>query len=58
MAPMHSTHIMAEAEELCERAVIIDHGKLVAEDTLENLKTKVNASNLEEAFFRLTRGVA
>lgn len=55
---LYSTHIMAEAEELCERAAIIDHGKLIAEDTLENLKKKVQASNLEEAFFRLTRGVA
>jgi sodium transport system ATP-binding protein len=54
---LYSTHIMAEAEELCERAAIIDHGKLVAEDNLSNLKTKANASNLEEAFFKLTRGV-
>ncbi len=55
---LYSTHIMAEAEELCERAAIIDHGKLVAEDSLGNLKTSVGAANLEEAFFRLTRGVA
>ena len=52
---LYSTHIMAEAEELCERAAIIDHGKLVAEDTLVNLKAKAGAANLEEAFFRLTR---
>ena len=55
---LYSTHIMAEAEELCERAAIIDHGKLIAEDTLENLKTKTGTNNLEEAFFRLTRSVA
>jgi sodium transport system ATP-binding protein len=54
---LYSTHIMAEAEELCERAAIIDHGKLVAEDSLGNLKAKANAANLEEAFFKLTRGV-
>ena len=54
---LFSTHIMAEAEELCERAAIIDHGRLVAEDSVEHLKTQSGASNLEEAFFRLTRRV-
>jgi sodium transport system ATP-binding protein len=54
---LYSTHIMAEAEELCERAAIIDHGKLVAEGDLGSLKAKANANNLEEAFFKLTRGV-
>lgn len=54
---LFSTHIMAEAEELCERAAIIDHGRLVAQDSVANLKTQAGASNLEEAFFRLTRGV-
>ncbi len=55
---LYSTHIMAEAEELCERAAIIDHGKLIAEDSLANLKKRTNSTNLEEAFFRLTRGMA
>jgi sodium transport system ATP-binding protein len=55
---LFSTHIMAEAEELCERAAIIDHGKLIAQDSVANLKTQSGASNLEEAFFRLTRGVS
>lgn len=54
---LFSTHIMAEAEELCERAAIIDHGRLVAQDSVEHLKTQSGANNLEEAFFRLTRGV-
>ena len=54
---LFSTHIMAEAEELCERAAIIDHGRLVAQNSVANLKTQSGASNLEEAFFRLTRGV-
>jgi sodium transport system ATP-binding protein len=55
---LYSTHIMAEAEELCERAAIIDHGKLIAEDNLTNLKASVGAATLEDAFFKLTRGVA
>ena len=52
---LYSTHIMSEAEELCTRAAIIDHGKLVALDTIENLKANTQSVNLEDAFFKLTR---
>jgi sodium transport system ATP-binding protein len=54
---IYSTHIMSEAEELCERAAIIDHGKLIAEDSITALKTRASAQNLEDAFFTLTKGV-
>ena len=36
-----TTHYMAEADELCDRLAIIDHGKLLACDTPTNLKRKV-----------------
>jgi sodium transport system ATP-binding protein len=52
---VYSTHVMTEAEELCDRAAIIDHGHLVAEDTIPALLAKSGGENLEEAFFRLTR---
>jgi sodium transport system ATP-binding protein len=52
---LYSTHIMSEAEELCTRAAIIDHGKLIAVDTIENLKASTQTVNLEDAFFKLTR---
>ena len=52
---LYSTHIMSEAEELCTRAAIIDHGKLIALDTVENLKTSTQSGTLEDAFFKLTR---
>ena len=32
-----STHFMEEAERLCDRVAIMDHGKIVALDTPENL---------------------
>ncbi len=35
-----STHILAEAEEICEKAIIIHNGRIVAVDTIENLKQK------------------
>jgi sodium transport system ATP-binding protein len=52
---LYSTHIMSEAEELCTRAAIIDHGKLIAMDTVENLKTSTQTVSLEDAFFKLTK---
>ncbi|NIQ06107.1 MAG: AAA family ATPase, partial [Candidatus Korarchaeota archaeon] len=49
-----TTHYMEEAEELCDRVGIIDHGKLIALDAPEQLKTKFEARNLEEVFIHLT----
>ncbi|HII67050.1 MAG TPA: ABC transporter ATP-binding protein [Thermococcaceae archaeon] len=36
-----TTHYMAEAEQLCDRIAIIDHGKIIALDTPDNLKKLV-----------------
>jgi ABC-2 type transport system ATP-binding protein len=41
-----TTHYMEEAEQLCQRVGIIDHGKIIALDTPTNLITK---SGLESA---------
>ena len=51
-----STHIMQEVEAICERAVIINKGVVVADDRIENLEHFGNALNLEQAFQNLTRG--
>jgi len=37
---LFSTHILQEVQALCDRVVIINHGKLVADDTMENLQRK------------------
>ena len=36
-----TTHYMDEADKLCDRVAIIDHGKIVILDTSENLKKKI-----------------
>ena len=46
-----TTHYMDEADRLCDRIAIVDHGKLVALDTPENLKRNVPGSNVIEAQF-------
>ena len=40
-----TTHFMEEAERLCDRVAIIDHGKIVALDSPENLIQKLDAEN-------------
>jgi ABC-2 type transport system ATP-binding protein len=42
-----TTHIMVEADNLCNRIAIIDHGKVAALDTSENLKRMVSGSEMK-----------
>ncbi len=49
-----TTHYMEEAEELCDRVGIIDHGKLIALDAPRNLNSRFKTRDLEELFIKLT----
>ncbi len=46
-----TTHYMDEADHLCDRIAIVDHGKLVALDTPMALKASVPGTNVVEAQF-------
>jgi ABC-2 type transport system ATP-binding protein len=46
-----TTHYMEEADHLCDRIAIVDHGKLVALDTPMSLKASVPSANVVEAQF-------
>ncbi len=48
-----STHIMSEAEKLCDRIGMIIDGKKEAEGTLHELLSCTGAHDLEDAFFQL-----
>jgi len=50
---LFSTHIMREAEKLCDRIAILHRGHLLAEGTLEELRLQYAQQDLEELFFRL-----
>ena len=49
-----STHLMQEVEALCEKVLIINHGKLLAQGTKDEIVKNTVTKNLEEAFFKLT----
>jgi sodium transport system ATP-binding protein len=48
-----STHIMREAEKLCDRIAIVHRGHILAEGTLPHLRETYQENDLEELFFRL-----
>src|SRR3989442_7345232 len=48
------THYMDEADKLCDRIAIIDHGKLVALDSPMKLKASISGSNILEVSFPTT----
>ena len=49
-----TTHYMEEAETLCDRVGIIDHGKLIALGTPKELTANYKARDLEDVFIQLT----
>ncbi len=49
-----STHVLEVAEKLCDRIGIVNHGKLIAIGTLEELRQGDAAESLESIFLELT----
>jgi ABC-2 type transport system ATP-binding protein len=47
-----STHILTEVEQVCDRVLILDHGKLLAAGPLEQFVA--GAGSLSDAFLTLT----
>ena len=49
-----TTHYMDEAERVADRIAIIDHGKIAAEGSPDELKAQTETDSLEAAFLKLT----
>jgi ABC-2 type transport system ATP-binding protein len=45
---------MLEVEYLCQRIALIDGGRIVAEGSPEQLKTRFGSQNMEEVFMKAT----
>jgi len=53
-----TTHYMEEADELCDRVAIIDHGKILVEDTPAALKSSVGAQRVYELDLRDNKNIS
>ncbi len=53
---LFSTHILSEAERLCDRIGVIHNGRLLAEGTYDELCRQTGATWLEDVFKALVRG--
>jgi sodium transport system ATP-binding protein len=54
-AILFSTHIMSEAEQLCDRIAIIHHGRILAAGPLANLRNATGLHYLEQIFVHYAR---
>ena len=50
---LFSSHVMQEVAALCDRIVVIAHGKVVADGTADELRERTNSEDLEDAFVAL-----
>lgn len=54
---LYSTHYMEEAENICDRVIMINQGVIIKTGTPEKIKKETNTTNLRDAFFALIGGV-
>ena len=49
-----STHIMQEVQAMCDRVIVINKGKIVADETLAAIQSTYEGMSLEDIFRKLT----
>jgi sodium transport system ATP-binding protein len=50
---LFSSHVMQEVAALCDRVVIIGHGRVLADATVQSIREQSGTASLEEAFLRV-----
>ena len=50
---LFSSHVMQEVGALCDRVVIIGHGRVLADATVQSIREQSSTGSLEEAFLRV-----
>ena len=53
---LYSTHYMEEAENICNRVIMINKGKIIKTGTPDEIKRDTNTTNLRDAFFYMIGG--
>jgi sodium transport system ATP-binding protein len=54
---LFSSHVMQEVAALCDRVVIIGHGRVLADATVQSIRDRSGAASLEEAFLQVLGGI-
>lgn len=52
-AILYSSHILEVVERVCDRVIVLHHGKVVADDSVEQLRVLMAKSSLEGVFAQL-----
>ncbi len=52
---LFTSHNMSEVEEMCDRVIILNHGKIIDEDTPENLARKISECRIELTIIKDTQ---
>ena len=55
---LYSTHYMEEAENICDRVLMVNKGQIIETGTPNEIKAKTNTTNLRDAFFTLIGGIS
>jgi ABC-2 type transport system ATP-binding protein len=53
-AVMYSSHVMEIVEKVCTRVIVLHRGRVVADDSVEQLRSLKASRSLEEVFAQLT----
>ena len=53
---LYSTHYMEEADALCDRILMMNQGRIIAEGTPAQLREQTNTNNLRDTFFAFMQG--
>lgn len=54
---IYSTHYMEEAENICDRVILIHKGEIISEGTPSEIIKKTKTTNLRDAFFKIIKEV-
>ena len=54
---LYSTHYMEEAENICDKIIMINKGKIIATGTPKEIKKQTKTNNLRDSFFSLIGGL-
>jgi len=55
---IYSTHIMTEAERICDEVAIIERGEILAEGPVETIRNRVPSRSVEDVFVSVVTGAA